>query len=106
MKDKLKRKEKFKDFIEGKLHVIKIGNVSILGLPGEVMVEIGLKLKKEKENLIICGYSNGLIGYIPTENGLKEGGYEISSFIYKLYPAPYSSDMEKKLIEKSLKLLK
>ena len=95
MQYKLKRKEKFKDYVEGKLHVIKIGEISILGLPGEVMVEIGLKLKKEKKNLIICGYSNGSIGYIPTKNGLKEGGYEISSFIYKLYPAPYSFDMEK-----------
>jgi len=106
MKEKLRKKEKFKDYVKGVLHFIKIGDIFILGLPGEVMVEIGLKLKEKNKNLIVCGYSNGLIGYIPTENGLKEGGYEATSFIYYLYPSIFSYDMEKKLIDASFKLLK
>ena len=106
MKEKLRKKEKFKDYVKGDLHFIKIGDIFILGLPGEVMVEIGLKLKEKNKNLIVCGYSNGLIGYIPTENGLKEGGYEATSFMYYLYPSIFSYDMEKKLIDASFKLLK
>ena len=100
------KKKKLKDYVQGELQVIKIGNVMLLGLPGEVMVEIGLKLKAKNKNLIVCGCSNGYIGYIPTESALREGGYEASSFMYDLFPAPYSFDMERKLIETLLKLLK
>lgn len=105
MKDELKKGRKLKNYVKGEIQVIKIGDIFLLGLPGEVMVEIGLKIKKRLKNrkLIICGYSNGLIGYIPTTDALKEGGYEISSFLYELYPAPFS---EKNLIENSINLIK
>ncbi|MBN1671485.1 MAG: neutral/alkaline non-lysosomal ceramidase N-terminal domain-containing protein [Kiritimatiellae bacterium] len=91
--------------VTGDLHGLKIGPLAVLGLPGEVMVEIGLKIKKRTEKVIVAGYSNGCIGYIPTRQGLVEGGYEASSFLYQAWPAPYAPAMERKLVEAAVKLV-
>jgi len=92
--------------VTGELQCLKIGPVAVLGLPGEVMVEIGLKIKKKAKNVVIAGYANGSLGYIPTRQGLVEGGYEAFGFLHKGYPGPYASSMEKKLIEKAIALVR
>ncbi|MCX5642985.1 MAG: neutral/alkaline non-lysosomal ceramidase N-terminal domain-containing protein, partial [Candidatus Omnitrophica bacterium] len=76
---KLQNGEKIPDAEIGELQVLKIGKLTIVGLPGEVMVEIGLKLKKAVKDIIIAGYANGILDYIPTSSALKEGGYEATS---------------------------
>ncbi|HOV21165.1 MAG TPA: neutral/alkaline non-lysosomal ceramidase N-terminal domain-containing protein [bacterium] len=107
MRGRIEKGEKLNNYIEGYLQFIKIGDIFILGLPGEIMVEIGIKLKEKiGKNLIIFGYSNGLIGYVPTANGIKEGGYEAGSFLYHKYPAPYSEKMESDLINEVINQFK
>lgn len=109
IREKIRKKEKFLTSIKGELQVIKIGEISILGLPGEIMVEIGLKIKElyKKEKLIICGYSNGVISYIPTSNAIEEGGYEVLTFLYSTdRVAPFEKNLENKLIKNCLDLLK
>jgi hypothetical protein len=96
------------DFVPCEVQAMKIGNIRLLGLAGEVMVDYGLKIKKGAGNtpLMVCGYTNAPVGYIPTAEALHDGGYEISSFIWRKFAAPYAPDMEDMLVKEALNLLK
>jgi neutral ceramidase len=49
-------------------------------VPAEVFVEIGLELKKRApQKTFIVGIANGYIGYMPTNEAYKDGGYEVVS---------------------------
>lgn len=60
------------------IQVIRIGDIYILGLPGEVLVEVGLEIKKRAgiENLFIISLSNDACGYVCHSQAYEEGGYE------------------------------
>ena len=55
------------------------GQVALLSIPGELFFEIGEKIKESiaMPYVYIIGYCNDYIGYIPTEQTYKEGGYEV-----------------------------
>jgi hypothetical protein len=58
---------------------MKIGPYLLLTMPGEPMVEYGLKLERDISDRaipIVVGYANGGIGYIATAAAYKVGGYE------------------------------
>jgi hypothetical protein len=66
-------------------------------LGGEVVVDYVLRTKREfpKENLVVAGYSNDVMCYIPSLRVLKEGGYEADdSMIYYGQPGPFSEEIE------------
>ncbi|MBK5295086.1 MAG: neutral/alkaline non-lysosomal ceramidase N-terminal domain-containing protein, partial [Acidobacteriia bacterium] len=72
-------------------------DLTILALGGEVVVDYALRAKKEnpKERLVVAGYSNDVMCYIPSLRVLKEGGYEANdSMIYYGMPGPFSEDVE------------
>ena len=58
--------------------LLRIGDVYILGLPGEVVVELGLDLKERApvEHLIVASLSNDVIGYVCHAAAYDQGGYE------------------------------
>ncbi|MFH1717611.1 MAG: neutral/alkaline non-lysosomal ceramidase N-terminal domain-containing protein [Planctomycetota bacterium] len=58
--------------------VLRLGDVYILGLPGEVLIEVGLEIKERAglENLFIITLSNDSIGYVCPAAAYDEGGYE------------------------------
>ncbi|MHC4309308.1 MAG: neutral/alkaline non-lysosomal ceramidase N-terminal domain-containing protein [Planctomycetota bacterium] len=60
------------------IQVLRIGDIYILGLPGEVLVEVGLEIKKNAgiENLFIISLSNDACGYVCLSQAYDEGGYE------------------------------
>jgi hypothetical protein len=61
------------------LQAMKIGPYLLLAIPGEPMVEYGLKLEKaigDRAVPIVVGYANGSLGYICTAKAFEEGGYE------------------------------
>jgi len=61
------------------IQVFKIGDNGLVALPGEIFVEIGMRIK-ERSNLrytFICELANDDIGYVPTEEAFKEPGYEV-----------------------------
>lgn len=65
--------------ISAELSALKIGPYLLLTMPGEPMVEYGLKLEKaiaDRAIPIIVGYANGHVGYIATRDSYKVGGYE------------------------------
>jgi len=67
--------------IRTEIQVLKLGDIYILGLPGEVLVEVGLPIKKRAriEKLFIVTVSNDAIGYVCHSAAYDEGGYEPSA---------------------------
>ncbi|MEO8662196.1 MAG: neutral/alkaline non-lysosomal ceramidase N-terminal domain-containing protein [Bryobacteraceae bacterium] len=87
------------------IQAIRFGkDLTIVALGGEVVVDYGLRLKRQygtdKEDLIVAGYSNDVMCYIPTKRILGEGGYEaVESMIYYGQPGPFSDDVEETIID-------
>lgn len=62
-----------------------------------MVVDYALRAKKEfpHTDLIVAGYSNDVMCYIPSKRVLHEGGYEaVDSMIYYGQPGPFSDDVE------------
>jgi hypothetical protein len=70
--------DKIPEPVTSEIQVLRIGDIYILGLPGEVLVEVGLEIKKRAglENLFIVTVSNDAIGYVCHSAAYDEGGYE------------------------------
>jgi hypothetical protein len=56
---------------------IRMGNIIMAGISGELFTEIGMNVKKRSTgNTTIMTHCNGASGYICTDISFKEGGYE------------------------------
>ena len=66
------------EILTTEIQVLRIADIYILGLPGEVLVEVGLEIKKKAgiENLFIISLSNDACGYVCHSQAYDEGGYE------------------------------
>jgi neutral ceramidase len=65
--------------VPAELMAMTIGPYLLLTMPGEPMVEYGLKLEAviaDRAIPIVIGYANGNIGYLATEEAYQYGGYE------------------------------
>lgn len=73
--EKLKEK---KDKITTIIQAVRIGNAVLVTVPGEQFVEYGLRIKSDSyfKNTFLVDLANDSIGYIPTKNAYKEGGYQ------------------------------
>ena len=73
-----------KTHLDAEIQTIRIGELGIVSLPGEVFVELGIHAKKHSPfaYTMIGGYTNGNMGYIPTSSAFDEGGYEPNSHVY------------------------
>ena len=80
------------------VQAIRFGkDLTLVALGGEVVVDYALRIKKEygSKGILVAGYSNDVMSYIPSLRVLKEGGYEASdSMIYYGLPGPYNDDIE------------
>ena len=58
--------------------VMTIGELCIVGLPGEIFVEHGLAIREFSPYPVtaVVGLANDHIGYVPTERACADGGYE------------------------------
>jgi neutral ceramidase len=72
-------------------------SLTLLALGGEVVVDYALRAHREYpgEALIVAGYSNAVMCYIPSEHVLGEGGYEVvDNMVYYGLPGPFASGVE------------
>jgi hypothetical protein len=62
----------------GMVQVLRIGDVGVVMLPGEVFVEYGLDIKLDSPaaRTFVVELANGVVGYIPTKDAFLGGGYE------------------------------
>src|SRR5437899_1789651 len=100
--DRLHRGEALKTKIDYPIQTWKFGDaLAMVFLPGEVVVDYGLRLKREldRQRLWINAYANDDPCYIPSESILREGGYEGGgAMIYYDVPAPFRPGLEEKIV--------
>jgi neutral ceramidase len=72
----------------------------LLALGGEVVVDYDLRYTREYPgvNLVVAGYSNDVMSYIPSLRVWREGGYEAGdSMMYFAQPGWYTDEVEERI---------
>lgn len=66
------------------LYTITVGDLAFCSIPGELHDSLGKELRETSpyKMTFLCGYSNGLNGYIPAEFAFPNGGYEVDQTHY------------------------
>ncbi len=88
--------------IEAEVQVFRIGReAAIVGLPGEVFVDLGLAIKQASpfKTTLIVTLANDYAGYIPTRKAFEEGSYETVN-------SRVQSGGGEQLVETAIRLLK
>lgn len=88
------------EYFDFELIGLKIGEVVLIGIPGEPFTEIGVEIKKTSscELVMPCAITNGYEGYFPMKSAYDEGGYEARS-------SPFKSGVAELIIEGAKTLL-
>lgn len=77
------------------------GDVRIVFLGGEVVVDYAIRLKQELggERIWVAGYANDVMAYIPSRRVLREGGYEGGgSMVYYGLPTLWAPALEEAIV--------
>jgi hypothetical protein len=87
-------------WIPTELWAARIGDWAAVGLPGEILTEIGLQIKQHSPFAVtaVVSQCNDDIGYISTAQAHREGGYEPTWSA----PAP---EAERQVVDAALALL-
>jgi len=84
-------------------------DLALVALGGEVVVDYALRIKREygASRILVAGYSNDVMSYIPSLRVLKEGGYEADgSMIYYGQPGPYDEEVEERIFSTIRQVMK
>lgn len=78
--------------VNAEIKLIRMGDLVIITVPGEFFVELGLQIKEAIQesgigHVMLCGFANGNVGYIPARRAYPLGGYEVAD-AYKFYGYP------------------
>ena len=81
------------------LQVVTLSNtISLVGLPFEVFAQTAKGIKESFDRpgtVVVCGYFDGLVGYLPPEEDQVQGGYEATeAFKVYGYPSPFALGSE------------
>ena len=84
-REMLNRIERGANAVCAEVQVLRIGNLAIVGVPGEMFVELGLQIKRHSPapHTFIAETTNDWLGYIVSPGSYQEGGYEVQ-------PGPWS----------------
>ncbi|MEA3365678.1 MAG: hypothetical protein U9Q79_08575, partial [Candidatus Hydrogenedentes bacterium] len=91
------------------IQTLEIGDFALVALAGEICVGYALRLKEllRPRPVLIAGYANGMVAYVPTADMLLEGGYEAGrSHCYDMRPSPYAAESEDIICNKVLQVLR
>jgi neutral ceramidase len=102
---KLEAEGKLASSYDYPVQVVKLGaDFTLVALAGEVVVDYALRLKKEmpkQATVWVAGYSNDVMGYIPSRRVLEEGGYEAGgAMLYTAHPGPWKPEVEELIMGK------
>ncbi len=92
------------------VQVWKLGDqITWAALGGEVVVDYQIRIRNElgRDRTWVTGYANDVMGYIPSERVLVEGGYEgeSSMFVYQL-PSKWKAGLEDRIVNTVRELAK
>lgn len=92
------------EYFDMELSAVSIGNVSLIGIPGEPFVGIGRGLKEAEgwELVIPTCLTNGGQGYFPMKEAYDEGGYEAGNSNYRAGVAEQIIEEGKELLTELL----
>jgi len=78
-----------------------IGPIALIGAPGEMFVETGMRLKETKgwDLVLPTSITNGYYSYLPTKQAFDEGGFEARTSEFK-------KGVAERIVEESQKMLK
>jgi hypothetical protein len=58
--------------------VAQMGELALVAVPGELYNRLGVAIRSEKGfSVLLCGYTNGYPGYLPTRDAYQEVDYEV-----------------------------
>jgi hypothetical protein len=83
-------------------------DLAMVFLPGEVVVDYGLRLKRELDSsrIWVNGYSNDVPCYIASKRVIAEGGYEVDASMDSYdKPTRFDPSVEDIIINKTHELL-
>ncbi|MGN8648179.1 neutral/alkaline non-lysosomal ceramidase N-terminal domain-containing protein [Gracilibacillus sp. HCP3S3_G5_1] len=83
------------------IQYVQLGShLKLLCCNAELVHEYGKMIKGINKDILPLGYSNGMVGYVPTAKQLMEGGYEAEESLYYFgYPAKLSASFENDLVK-------
>lgn len=75
------------------VQALRIGTLCLVAIPAEYFSEYGLWIKEQTwpVNTMVVTHANGMVGYVPTKEAFKRGGYETTLGTSRL--APRAGDM-------------
>ena len=84
---------------------VKIGDVAMVGIPGEPFTDIGVGIKEAEgwKMIMPCALTNGGMGYFPMMSAYDEGGYEARASRFKAGVAEVIIENGKKLLDEMKK---
>lgn len=76
------------------IQTLLLGDCAIVGVPGELFVELGLRIKEGvyPTRALVATCANGRVGYLPTQDAFRRGGYE-TTFGPSSMLAPEAGDL-------------
>jgi hypothetical protein len=82
------------------VQALRVGDLGIVGIPGELFAELGLEIKRRSpfRQTCVIELANDSVGYLPARRAFEEGGYEVVS-------SPFTPGAGEVLVETALKLL-
>jgi len=93
--------------VPGPVHAVRIGDGVIVTGPGETFTEYGIAVKERSpgQPTLYAGYTNEIIGYLPTANEYQFGGYE-AGYGYKSVglPSLFDPGVEQTFVETGVRL--
>ena len=93
--------------VSGRVNAVRIGDGVIVTGPGETFTEYGMAVKERSPGTptLYAGYTNGLLGYLPTAAEYQHRGYE-AGYGYKSVglPSLFDPSVEQILVETGVRL--
>ena len=93
--------------LQAPVHAVRIGDGVIVTGPGETFTEYGIAVKERSPGAptLYVGYTNELLGYLPTANEYQYGGYE-AGYGYKSVglPSLFDPSVEQICVETGVRL--
>ena len=89
-------------YIISEVQLIQLSGLTLVSVPGELFVELGLAIKAaiRPQPSFICGFGNDNVGYLPARRAYAHGGYEIiEAYKYYGYPAALAPAAGELLVE-------
>jgi hypothetical protein len=61
-----------------RIHILVLGDLAIVFVPGELFAEFGLEIKKRSpfKHTLVVELPSESVGYVPTMKAYEEGGYQ------------------------------